>query len=546
MTSEKTTGSGRSKSFLSLKQFVLLSLIPIILLMVGTGFYAYRMIQDIRLHTEELSRDTVSNVFRAQIGAVNLEGLRFSLSQLVEAHEIDDARSAYINAWKQLSESTVEEHEATRRAMNNLLYVLREVWQARQDYDSAWITVRELDGRVYGDLLKASAAVDYAKADALLTTQIQPLPHGLLHSLELYRPRVSEYETLFDKVCKSPSQLSILPLCDRIGGDLRSLRKSLGNLNQVSTNYKEKIAQLKEQSLDLRTEFSSVETNQLLSEITMLNEIANPATPVFILLFSIFAVILAIYVYAFVLMVKPMMTFTKSMRSFYKTFEVPDNPNCRILEINNGIEWIRRFCEMTKKNRAERKALQSKYSELVSESEIDTLTGVSNRKALRDLFNHNPIVTVNTALMMIDIDHFKEINDTRGHIFGDRILEVLAHQLRDHLIPGAKIYRYGGEEFCIVMTDATEAKLKLQAEQLLFKVRHISREDANIYIEPVSDHPLTISLGLSSVTCEDDVKTFPVLLHEADTALYKAKYSGRNQYCVYQEEVEDSPLHSER
>lgn len=232
MTSENLKGSGSSKSFLSLKQFVLLSLIPIILLMVGTGFYAYRMLHDIRQHTEELSRDTVSNIFRAQIGAVNLEGLRFSLAQLVDAHDYDQARSAYINAWKQLSESSVEEHEATRRAMNNLLYVLREVWQGRQDYEAAWDTIRQIDGRVYADLLKASGATDYANGDALLTTMIQPLPHGMLHSLELYRPRVSEYEALFDKVCKSPSQLSILPLCDRIGGDLRSLRKSVVSLKR--------------------------------------------------------------------------------------------------------------------------------------------------------------------------------------------------------------------------------------------------------------------------------------------------------------------------
>lgn len=546
MTSDNQTGSGSSKSFLSLKQFVVLSLVPIIFLMVGTGFYTYRMLHDIRQHTEDISRDTVSNVFRAQIGAVNLEGLRFSLAQLVDAYDYDQARSAYINAWKQLSESTVEEHEATRRAMNNLLYILREVWQGRQDFDNAWDTVRQIDGRVYADLLKASGAVDYAKADVLLTTQIQPLPHGVLQSIELYRPRIGEYEALFEKVCINPSNLSILPLCDRIGGNLRSLRKSLGSLNQIATNYQDKIAQLKDQSLDLRTEFSSAETNKLLAEIKMLNEIANPATLVLILLLSIFVVIFTIYVVAFVLMVKPMMTFSKGMNRFLRTMDIPDNPNCRILEINNGIEWIRKFCKLTKKNRAEKKSLQSKYSELVLESEIDPLTSVGNRKALRDFFKQNQTAGMNTALIMIDIDHFKDINDTRGHIFGDRILEVLAHRLRDYLVPGAKIYRYGGEEFCIIMTDATESKLKAQAEQLLIKVRHISREDASLHPEPLADQPLTISLGLSSITGGDDVKTFSTLLHEADTALYKAKYSGRNQFCIYLEDVEGNILQEMR
>jgi len=138
--------------------------------------------------------------------------------------------------------------------------------------------------------------------------------------------------------------------------------------------------------------------------------------------------------------------------------------------------------------------------------------------------------------MMIDIDHFKTINDTRGHPFGDQILAALGHQLKNNISARDLIYRYGGEEFCIIMLDITEETLRTAAARLRHKVHSISKQDASIHPSEVSDEPLTISIGLSTVTRFDGEKSLLTLLREADAALYKAKQSGRDHICITEPE----------
>ncbi len=130
-----------------------------------------------------------------------------------------------------------------------------------------------------------------------------------------------------------------------------------------------------------------------------------------------------------------------------------------------------------------------------------------------------------TAVMMIDVDHFKSINDRWGHPAGDQALRNIADTLRGRIRVFDSIARYGGEEFAVVMpgTDAQEAMLA--AERLRSAIEQMS-------FSPVAGttHQITVSIGVS---CSGGDATTPEqLLHNADRALYMAKHAGRNQSAL--------------
>ena len=142
---------------------------------------------------------------------------------------------------------------------------------------------------------------------------------------------------------------------------------------------------------------------------------------------------------------------------------------------------------------------------------------------------------------MIDIDHFKQINDTRGHLFGDKILEQLGRQLKDGISENDCIFRFGGEEFCVIMPDTSEDKSRKVAARLLRMARQISRQDATVHPTNAKNQPLTISIGMSSLTKSDGETSFKELIHEADTALYAAKETGRDRFCTFHEKMSERP-----
>ncbi|QLC74298.1 GGDEF domain-containing protein [Pseudomonas sp. LPB0260] len=156
---------------------------------------------------------------------------------------------------------------------------------------------------------------------------------------------------------------------------------------------------------------------------------------------------------------------------------------------------------------------------------LDSLTRVFNRNAFTRLLEQ----TLNgdhqgVALVMLDIDHFKQFNDQYGHPLGDRVLQTIGQLLRDTLPPRAMAARYGGEEFCIILREcfdlesagAFAEQLRLKIQSLRIKVRRTDQ---------VLDS-ITASFGFALAEAGDTVES---LLTRADDALYQAKRNGRNQ-----------------
>lgn len=154
-------------------------------------------------------------------------------------------------------------------------------------------------------------------------------------------------------------------------------------------------------------------------------------------------------------------------------------------------------------------------------SMLDQLTGMLNRHGLTHYIDKNFSAeqSQKVALIIIDIDYFKKINDKYGHAGGDIILQKIAHVLRDNVRATDYAARWGGEEFLIVMPAADLIDARAIAEELRVQV-------AAARFDELPDLQVTISLGVGAI---DGIEPFHMLFRRVDVALYQAKAQGRNR-----------------
>ncbi len=170
---------------------------------------------------------------------------------------------------------------------------------------------------------------------------------------------------------------------------------------------------------------------------------------------------------------------------------------------------------------------KDKQEYLMGLSTKDGLTGVYNRRVL-DIQLKNKISMLRTevykkfSILMIDVDDFKNYNDTKGHQAGDELLKELAKLFQDTVREGDIVFRYGGEEFCIMLDGSNKKEAMMIGERI--------RTIVSLYV------PTTISLGVS--TFPDDGNDQAALISRADNALYCAKRMGKNKVVPAESGVE--------
>ena len=186
-------------------------------------------------------------------------------------------------------------------------------------------------------------------------------------------------------------------------------------------------------------------------------------------------------------------------------------------DLDKGVVWI--FMDISQRKAAERK--------LIEMANIDTLTGVFSRRHFMEVGQRELSIRRRhqrplTALML-DIDHFKNINDTYGHAMGDRALEHFATTCRKGMRTEDIIGRLGGEEFAIILPDTRIEEARMVAERIRLAIQTAQPEDG-------SEIPaMTVSIGMTPASRDDDMDA---LLKRADDALYEAKTKGRNRVAT--------------
>ncbi|WP_455160354.1 diguanylate cyclase, partial [Treponema lecithinolyticum] len=172
------------------------------------------------------------------------------------------------------------------------------------------------------------------------------------------------------------------------------------------------------------------------------------------------------------------------------------------------------------------RTLQKENKKLESLTYKDSLTGVYNRHGLTAYLKKIwPLLVKDKdslAVLMVDIDYFKTYNDTHGHLAGDKILKIIASTLKDVTKKEGNVFRYGGDEFVVLLARHECGSANFFAERI--------RENVENKTSELFDGSLTVSIGVFVWTVTN-CNSYEDFIAKADTALYCAKQNGRNRVC---------------
>lgn len=199
-------------------------------------------------------------------------------------------------------------------------------------------------------------------------------------------------------------------------------------------------------------------------------------------------------------------------------------------------QLTRMFNQMTDKLRqkdaeiqAASDAMQQKNKLLETLSATDSLTGLYNRSKLNSIISEQLARYERTrrpfAVLMIDVDYFKTLNDSLGHVVGDEVIAAIAKNISQCIRAVDFAARYGGDEFMIILTEANVDEAMKTAERIRTHV-------ADVYCSTL-DKILQVTLSIGVIQSESQDKSVTSLLSRVDSALYEAKHAGRDQvYCI--------------
>lgn len=180
-------------------------------------------------------------------------------------------------------------------------------------------------------------------------------------------------------------------------------------------------------------------------------------------------------------------------------------------------------------------------TQLEFQSYRDPLTGLYNRRYWEEALQREVTLAQRRqgqlSIIMIDIDYFKQFNDTFGHRKGDKILQLMAHMLEEYCRRSDVVGRYGGEEFLVIMPDTTLEDAQKRAEELRQRFQRISLSAIATVMGQSHDPPkaLTASFGVANLSSQ--LNSADTLLLAVDSALYQAKDNGRNCVVIYDDPV---------
>jgi len=163
--------------------------------------------------------------------------------------------------------------------------------------------------------------------------------------------------------------------------------------------------------------------------------------------------------------------------------------------------------------------------------DTDVLTFLPNRRKIIVSLQEEVIRSTRYAtplsISLLDIDHFKSVNDTYGHTSGDEVLRTIAARLREQIRHPDTIGRYGGEEFLIVLPNSEAKAAEEQASRLCQRMRGLQ--------VVANDHVLSITISIGVAQYRIGKENWDQLLHRADMAMYQAKNNGRDGWAVAEE-----------
>jgi diguanylate cyclase len=199
-----------------------------------------------------------------------------------------------------------------------------------------------------------------------------------------------------------------------------------------------------------------------------------------------------------------------------------------ILETTQLAEASKALKNQLDNSNKEMEQLRNELTQVRVVANTDGLTGLLNRFAFDKILGEliESATTKNVCLAILDIDHFKRINDSFGHLAGDKVIKYFASLMKKHAAEHHHVARYGGEEIAIIMPDTTLT----EAFNLIEQIRSVLDKSRLKHKGDETIGKVTVSAGIASLQAVDTTYTF---IERADNALYRAKETGRNKVVIY-------------
>lgn len=258
--------------------------------------------------------------------------------------------------------------------------------------------------------------------------------------------------------------------------------------------------------------------------------------------FSMFAPVAGVFLVALILsllifhffvrrtIVRPINRLDAAVRDFQRGGKPPSRLPRAAGELGHLNRHFEKMAEaVANQARILRDTVEARTHELRRQARIDPLTGLLNRRGmseqLHEAFERAKRESGQFGLVLIDMDHFKDINDRYGHPTGDAVLKAVAGQIGQHIRPYDHASRWGGDEFLVTLSPCTDEVLSNLSERVRRAVTANASIDSGL---------VTVSIGAYLVQPGDDMD---LALQEVDRAMYRSKAAGRNQICVLQRET---------
>lgn len=527
--------TGRQKRSFKVQTFVILAFAPLLVVIVGMFCFFYNEFRAVAISSEQITENVVPQIFNTQKVFINIDSLRYHLSNIHEDISRSAARQSFVSAQSILTDIGSETSKFSSPGTGVLMRQLQTFWYSRLKLEGLQNDLRSILVNVTymgSEVLRRTAARNSTEVrDWMASMTVEQASMNDFSGDAAARLRAAADTVVRD--CSSPGGLkNASPQCDLYYQDYMALNEAIGSYESALASFNILYDNLRESVNDLVVKSSSIESRSINSHLISITEAARHSAPmVFISLLVLFILMVGAYFFIFRYVSDPLARIAHIINNFRTSKDKNVSfPTSNITEIQSISGVLPKLFEDMQRSEGEARDTSRNYMRLLDVSFKDELTTVANRRALDSFIRDTPVPPEGLCCFMIDIDHFKDFNDKRGHQYGDFVLRTIAQTLMKSLSErkGDVVYRYGGEEFVIVLQNITDDQRAVIGDRLCAKVRDLGipnpRNDTGL---------LTISIGASSVVGIENGKTdIETLISEADQAMYKAKNGGRNRIVV--------------
>ena len=519
---------GRSRRGISLGRFLMVVGVPLLFILMMCGSLYLRTVGQVEQASANIVLQAGPQITRVQRSLINIENLKHFLSLMRYTTDERSARRAYIDAWSILAESVLDRFSLGNERLYTTFYNVETMWSVRQRLDAAQEELFRAWNRVYSD---AELAFVREGDKRVRLHEFRPT-HSAVYNIseagtDELREIIDGYRTMFTLECKA--QGGPQKPCERLKGSIASFHRALNEFDREREEFLRMSKVIDSDVETLMGTLTQVEINGFVDEITNIASRANQSKQLVVIFLGGFVALAVLLTVAMLFIVRPVTRMAESIREFrakgVAPKDLPKSPIFELQELQSVLPLL--FTDM--QSEKERNAVMTvERDALRSETLTDALTQIANRRAL-ELFKQEPRSAYGrVVVMMVDIDYFKRFNDTYGHRFGDEVLREIAREIKDQLGGRDQVFRYGGEEFCVVLSESTAEDARDLANRVCECVRQMKPK----FLENCPTK-LTVSVGVSDITSWTGQESLDTLIEQSDQALYQAKRLGRNKVVFH-------------